>query len=218
MTQPSISISVFFDFLCPYAYRTAMWLDQVRDKMVDRDFEINWRYFSLEQVNLPAGSDWKVWEQADEYEHPNPERNGPNQRGLFAFWAAEAARKQGPECFDRFRATLYNARHNPTENRPMNYSNRKLFEQVAAAANLDINRFIQDFHDRSLLEALRRDHEEAIARGIFGVPTIVFDNENAVFLKMDDVPPVEDVLPFFHNLRHSFTGRRWLLEAKRPGA
>ncbi|NJL34263.1 MAG: hypothetical protein HC893_10850 [Chloroflexaceae bacterium] len=81
MTQPSISISVFFDFLCPYAYRTAMWLDQVRDKMVDRDFEINWRYFSLEQVNLPAGSDWKVWEQADEYEHPNPERNGPTSAG-----------------------------------------------------------------------------------------------------------------------------------------
>jgi hypothetical protein len=56
-----MQLTVFFDFLCPYAWRASRWLDMVvaqRPEVV-----IDWRYFSLEQVNTPADSAWKVWEQ-----------------------------------------------------------------------------------------------------------------------------------------------------------
>ena len=43
---------------------------------------INWKYFSLEQVNNQQGLQWKLGEQPDHYP----------SRGLRAFWAAEAAR------------------------------------------------------------------------------------------------------------------------------
>ena len=60
-----MQLTVFFDVLCPYAWRTSRWLDLVvaqRPSVV-----IEWRYFSLEQINTPADSDWKIWNQTHDY-------------------------------------------------------------------------------------------------------------------------------------------------------
>lgn len=219
MSQPpSVRITVYIDFTCPYAYRATRWLDRVKQKVVDRDLTIHWKYFSLEQANLPQDTTWKLWEQPEQYEHPNPAMNKNSDKGLLAFWAAEAARRQGEEAYNRFRQELFRARHGD-EWRPITYTSRAKIEPVAVAANLDLNQFVADFNDRSLVDIVRRDHEDAVANHqVFGVPTICFDPYNAIFVKMEDNPPVEDVLPFFHSLRQSFTGRRWLLEVKRPEA
>jgi hypothetical protein len=53
---------------------------------------LNWRYFSLEQANNEQGPQWKIWEQPEDCP----------SRGLRAFWAAEAAQRQGEAVFDRF--------------------------------------------------------------------------------------------------------------------
>ncbi len=45
---------------------------------------INWKYFSLEQVNSQQEPEWKIWEQPEDYP----------SRGIHAFRAAEAARQQ----------------------------------------------------------------------------------------------------------------------------
>lgn len=219
MAQSPISITVFIDFMCPYSARASMWLDQVQQKMSNRDFVIHWKYFSLEQINLPAGSDWKIWEQTEDYTYPNGGWSD-QYRGLLAFWAAEAARQQGSECYDRFRARLFSAIHDAPVNRPrFRMDDRRKLEGVAIEANLNLNRFLSDFYDRKLLQVLRDNHIEAVEKyQAFGVPTICFDDTNAIYVKLEETPPLEDALPFFLTLRQSFTGRRWLSEIKRPTA
>jgi predicted DsbA family dithiol-disulfide isomerase len=48
---------------------------------------------------------------------------------------------------------------------------------VAAACGLDVDRFTADFHDAELEREVIRDYQEALARGITAVPTVVVDDE-----------------------------------------
>ncbi|MFM7870942.1 MAG: DsbA family protein, partial [Actinomycetota bacterium] len=45
-------IDFFFDPMCPWAYQTSLWIRDVRRQ---RQLRINWRFFSLEEVNRPDG-------------------------------------------------------------------------------------------------------------------------------------------------------------------
>src|SRR5258708_27638793 len=90
--------TVYIDFLCPWAYRGAMWLADVEKAGRIRP---QFRFFSLSQNH-----------QAHEGS-PNPpvwERD-PKAQGVAAFLAATAARAQGAEAGDRFRLALQRARH-----------------------------------------------------------------------------------------------------------
>ena len=95
-----VCLDVYFDYLWPYVYNAAVWLQSVKEK-TEQKVALNWRYFSLEQVNNKKGSQWKIWEKIGDY---------PN-RELRAFWAAEAARCQGEAAFDSFHMALLRARH-----------------------------------------------------------------------------------------------------------
>ena len=46
------ALTFYFDPMCPYAYQTSLWIREVRRQ---RDLDITWRFFSLEEVNLVAG-------------------------------------------------------------------------------------------------------------------------------------------------------------------
>lgn len=208
MTTNQHTVTVYFDFLCPFAYRANVWLEDVAQQI---DLSIDWKYFALEQVNAPLESGWKLWEQPEDY---MPRSGHTDRRSLLAFWAAEAARQQGAAAFDRFRMALYHARH---RDGGFDFGQRDNFTPIAERAELEVAQFQRDFADRSLLDALRRDHEEGRAKyQVFGVPTICFDDENAFYLKLAVVPPTEDSVPLFEELRHSITSRRWLSEIKRP--
>ena len=77
-----------------------MWLDRVKKTYKD-DLEITWKNFSLEQVNSKREDDWKVWEQDEVTE----------ARSLLSQIAAEAARKQGSELYEKYHLALLTARH-----------------------------------------------------------------------------------------------------------
>lgn len=208
-----LHITFYFDFLCPFAYRTAIWMDMVQEQMGDA-LTVDWKYFSLEQSNTPADIDWKIWEQPEDYTH-HVEKYQPSMRALLAFWGAEAARQQGRPAFDRFRTTLYHARHRDK----LDMSQRPNIEQIAEQAELDMEQFRRDFANRDLVDALRRDHLQAIEQyQVFGVPTLTFDECNALFVKMMTIPPAEETLPLLDELRYSFIrpAREWLAEVKRP--
>lgn len=209
MTEAASRITFYFDFLCPFAYRASLWIDEVQQRL-GAQLQVEWRYFSLEQINNQAGDGWKIWEQAEDYV---PQHGRNESRSLLAFWAAEAARRQGAAAFDSFRRALFRARHEEK----LALGSRDDLLPVAERVGLDLAQFAADFQQRALLEALRNDHETACAKyRTFGVPTIAFDDENACYLKIGQVPPVEDALPLFEELRHSLTSRRWLSEIKRP--
>src|SRR5436309_5677992 len=90
--------TVYIDFLCPWAYRGAMWLADVEKAGRIRP---HFRFFSLSQNHdaCQGSAQPAVWER------------NPHAKGLPAFLAATAARAQGVEAGERFRLGLQRARH-----------------------------------------------------------------------------------------------------------
>ena len=72
-------------------FNAAVWLDTVKKEIGD-DLDLNWRNFSLQQINAKDAGDWKVWEEEDYTE----------TRSLLAAIAGEAAKRQGKEAFNKF--------------------------------------------------------------------------------------------------------------------
>ena len=129
-----------------------MWLNRVRESGTS-DLNITWKSFSLEQVNSKEGPDWKVWD------HPQREQS----RSLLALWAAEAARRQGTEAFERFHLALLTARHGGDGRIPLNEIAPML--DVAETSSLDVAKFQRDLNDKGLLDNVARDHTEATQDG-----------------------------------------------------
>ena len=164
---------------------------------------INWRYFSLEQANSNKGPEWKIWDQPLDYPC----------RGLLAFCAAEAARRQGEAVFAFFHIAVFKARHE----RMMDIANREVIISIAETVNLDTSQFQRDLNDPRLLDTLARDHTFAVETlGVFGTPTFVFPKNQAVFLKMSPIPSPEDSLQVFNEVRVIAEGRPSIKEIKRP--
>ena len=46
------SVDFHFDVMCPWAYQSAVWIREVRRQS---DLEVNWRFFSLEEINRLEG-------------------------------------------------------------------------------------------------------------------------------------------------------------------
>ena len=162
----------------------------------------NWRYFSLEQVNSQQEPKWKIWEQPEDYP----------SRGLRAFWAAEAVRRQGETAFDSFHIALLKARHE--QRRDIADSN--ILIEVAESAGLDMNQFQKDLGDRRLLARLAEDHTFAVETlGIFGTPTLVFPDGQVIFLKLSP-PSSEERLSVFSEVGTFAERRRYIQEIKRP--
>ena len=163
---------------------------------------INWRYFSLEQVNSSNGPDWKVWDQPKDYP----------SRSLNAFRAAEAARRQGEAGFPAFHLALIKARHEDKED----IAEFSILARIAGSVGLEAAQFEKDFNDDSILDRLSEDHRNAVeSYGTFGTPTLVFPGELPVFLKMR--PPLpEESMAVFNEVRAVGEGRGNILEMKRP--
>jgi predicted DsbA family dithiol-disulfide isomerase len=140
----------------------------------------------LEQVNSKEGPDWKVWDQPNDY---------PSQ-GFRAFWAAEAARTQGDEAFERYHFKLLDVKHIEKAD----IADLKVLSDAAESAGLDVVRFKNDMTDRRLLSRLVEDHTYAQTLGIFGTPTLVFPNKKAVFVKISETPSAADGSTFFQEV------------------
>ena len=183
-----------------------MWLDKVKKAYGD-NLNITWRNFSLEQNahNLKEGldSDWKVWEQDD-----------PSQgRSLLSQIAAEAAKRQGDEAHAKFHLALLTARHGG-EGR-ISLGDEEAILEVAANAGLDAGRMREDMQDPELRRIIGEDHEAAIAEGIFGTPTYIFENGNMAYLKAF-IPEDEDAVASFEHYIALANHRNYFGEIKRP--
>ncbi len=164
---------------------------------------MNWKYFSLEQVNNQQGPEWKLWEQPEDYP----------SRGRNAFRAAEAARRQGAVVFDAFHMALLKARHEESQD----IADVAVLTRVAEGSGLDMDRFHKDFTGRQSLVRLAEDHTYAAETlHVFGTPTLVFPEQQAVFLKMAPPPSSEEAVAAFGEVRTIAEDRHQIREIKRP--
>lgn len=204
-----INVTIYGDYACPWVYNTATWLNMVK-KVYKNDLQITWKNFSLEQnaytikqkrEEQPAT--WKVWEE------PDPTVG----RSLLAQIAGEAARRQGPELHEKFHLALLTARHGREDRLPLNEEAGIL--EVAKECGLDAGRLKEDMKDPALAKKIGEDHEGAVAQGIFGTPTYVFENGNTMFLKAFFPPEADAVAEWEHFVAIS-SDRNYIGELKRP--
>jgi predicted DsbA family dithiol-disulfide isomerase len=195
----TIKFDVYFDYQCPFVYRVAGMLDEVRSSGA-RPIEVGWRYFSLTQVNSKDDG-WTVWNAPA----------GEIVRGRLAFAAAEAARRQGR--FDDLHMPLLEARHRDR----LDLDDQAVVERVAADAGLDIDRLRKDLRDRTILDGLARDHRQAVGEhGIFGTPTLVFGDGASAYVRLSEPVNGDGAVEVFDRLLTIAAGEPRILEIKRP--
>ncbi len=196
---PAREFELFYDYMCPFVYRTSLLLQHVSDSG-QRQLKIRWRYFSLAQVNS-MDDDWTVWDA------PDSER----VRGRLAFKAAEAARRQ--HRFEDFHLPLLHARHRDR----LDIDELAVVERVAVEAGLDIDRFRKDIADPDIVHAIARDHEPAVKEhGVFGTPTFVFPNGASAYVRLSEAPDGSDAVRVFDRIVSVAEDEPRILEIKRP--
>ena len=180
----------------------ATWLESIK-KEVAEDLSIQWKTFSLDQQNSEKGPDFMMWE------HPEyPSRSVP------ALVAAKAAKNQGGPSFLRFHLATFAARHDDGKD----IADRKVLRDIAKYAGLDLVRFEQDMAREETWQAVGEDHIESKKKyHVFGVPTLVFGQGQAVFVKLGSIPESRQERTSLFELIYGMGAKRpYILELKRP--
>jgi 2-hydroxychromene-2-carboxylate isomerase len=162
MDQGSIErVEFFFDPMCPWAYQTSVWIRHVRDQL---GFAIDWRFFSLEEVNRPDGKR-HPWERPIAY-------------GWTPMRVAAWLRRLDPALCDGWYQACGRALH-VDGRRPYE---RDVAVELLASIGAPPGAWDDALADHTTHDDVRSDHEHAVAaHGGFGVPIIVFPEGKAVF-------------------------------------
>ena len=162
MSQPVApkEVDFHFDVMCPWAYQTSIWMRDVRDQL---DLTVNWKFFSLEEINLQAGKK-HPWEREWSY-------------GWSMMRIGVLLRRIDMELLDKWYAVAGRALH-VDGNRPHNPDvARHLLEQIGAdPAIVDQSIAALSTHDEIIAE-----HDRVVDTGGFGVPTLFFPDGQAFF-------------------------------------
>ncbi len=159
MTQPT-EVDFHFDVMCPWAYQTSLWMRDVRDQL---GLTVNWRFFSLEEVNRMEGKK-HPWEREWSY-------------GWSMMRIGALLRRESMEMLDAWYAATGKALH-VDGNRPHNPDvARHLLEQIGADPAL----VDQSIADQTTHDEIRAEHDRVISSGGFGVPTLFFPDGQCLF-------------------------------------
>jgi predicted DsbA family dithiol-disulfide isomerase len=182
--QSPAKIHFHFDPLCPLAWRTALWVREVRNV---RPLEITWRFFSLEVINRKEGVTPNFQSDA----------SWPALRTL-----ALARRKGGNEAVERLYLALGAARHGRKED----IREGGVIQATLKKAELDPQWLEQALADETTTEEVLADHNEAVQRyRAFGVPTIAFEGSEVGFYGpiIREVPRGEEAGEWWDHLEWS---------------
>lgn len=210
MTAPTSGpTEIYFDFLCPYAWRGVELAAVLRGE--GEAFTL--RHFSLTQGNHPenAGQDVPVWWLTDQ---PLGEGDRYQQASLPAFLAAQAAARQGEEATWAYTLALFRAHHErrlPLE--------ETTFVGAAQEAGLNMESWSADRQDESGLRAsLRAELAEAAEIGVFGTPTFVLPDGSAAYYRFEnltrDVTEARKRWTLYGDVLHSGAGIATIKRAK----
>jgi predicted DsbA family dithiol-disulfide isomerase len=196
------TVRVYFDYLCPYAWRGAEVADRVSRS---RDTNFDWQHFSLLQARR-QGNGWQLWNERidpdDEY--------GSN--GLLPFLASCAVRRQGAEMHGAFLLELLRARHR--DHRPLT---RATIFTVAEEVGLHMPCFENDLADPESRTRLAHEHYRAAALDVFGTPTFQFPSGHLAYLRLAELPSSEgEAVRLFDDYRRMLESFPYLETLRRP--
>lgn len=196
-------VTVYFDYLCPFAWRGAEVAEMVAEPL---NLEFEWRHFSLYQSNYNGGGHWQLWNE------PLDAECETGSKGLLPFLASCAARKQGPEGHHRFRLGLMRARHRAHQ--PFSAAT---IRRVAEEAGLHLPTFVDDMSDPECRTVLAHEHHRAQVLDVFGTPTFHFPSGHLAYFRIRDVPrDVQEAAGLFLDYRQMLECYPYLETVKRP--
>lgn len=196
-------VIVYFDYLCPYAWRGAELAELVAE---ETGLRFEWRLFSLVQSNS-TDPGYQIWN--DRLDGADPSGG----RGLLPFLASLAARRQGRELEDAFRLALQRARFQ--EHRTYGLPD---IIAAAEASGLDTARFRDDLDDPELRTQLAQEHHTAVCGNVFGTPTFLFtDTGDSAYLRLKELPrSAGEAVELFSRYRSLLSDYPYLETVKRP--
>jgi len=178
-----------------------VWLRDVKEALGDA-LDVEWRPFVLEQVNYHGAEEWYAWDQPSD-----------KMRGVLALRAAEAARSQGHDAFERMHYALLEARH--VHHKTLNQE--QTIVEAARQAGLDVEQLLRDIRDPGVSQRIGASHMGSLDHiGVFGTPTLIFEDGRAAFLRLKPTPPKSEALRVFNQVKDLVVDRPFIDELKRP--
>ena len=184
-----------FDVMCPWAYQTSLWIREVRRQ---RPLDIEWRFFSLEEVNRVEGKK-HPWEREWSY-------------GWGMLRVAAMLRRTDMDSCDRFYEAAGRALHLQAR-KPHDPSVAK---EILAEIGLDPSVVDAAIADPTTHDDVRTDHEAVVALGAFGVPTILFEDGTPLYGPVVTPAPMGDEALALWDLVTLWRRFPHLYEIKRP--
>jgi len=154
------TVDVHTDLMCPWAYQASLWMRTVRD---ETGLDVRWRWFSLEEVNHTEGKK-HPWER--------PWAWGWSLLRIGAWLGRDSHGAADRWCAAAGRALHVDGRkvHTPDVARA-----------VLDEAGLDPGAVDAAVDDPSTHDEVLADHRRVTDLGGFGVPTLVFPGDRAIF-------------------------------------
>lgn len=198
-------VSVYIDYLCPFAWRAAELAELVQAEL---GIQFEWQHFSLYQNNSSDKS-FQLWNEKLDPEDPT------GSKGLLPFLASNAARRQGAERFARFRLALLRARHRDHQA----FTVATVFG-AARQAGLNLADFERDLDDPESRTLLAQDHHRAVNLEVFGTPTFRFHDSGVMsYLRLRELPHSQgEAVRLFTDFRNLLQNYPYLETVRRPRA
>jgi predicted DsbA family dithiol-disulfide isomerase len=152
------TVEMYTDPLCPWAWLSSRWLYEAERV---RSFTVVTKIFSLAEVNK---------DKPDIAKHLDSMRRGGR--------ILMAARQAGGEAAIR---TVYTELGEANHERDEPLTDDATLRAAVTAAGLDASLVETALTDDSVQEAVLAEHNAAVARGAFGVPTLSIDGSPAYF-------------------------------------
>ena len=193
-------VAFHFDVICPWAYQTSHWMREVRDRL---GLEVDWRFFSLEEVNRIEGKK-HPWEREWSY-------------GWSMMRIGALLKREDPALNDAWYLKAGTALHVEGRKPP----EPEVARHLLAEMDLDPSIVDEALADPTTHDDVRADHERIIGLGGWGVPTLVFpgaddDESLKLFGPVLIDPPTGEAADRLWNLVVGWLEFPQLYELQRP--
>jgi predicted DsbA family dithiol-disulfide isomerase len=178
-----VRLIAWSDYLCPWCYNGSVRLRKLEQEYSGA-IEVDYKSYLLRPQPQPGRDLEKFRAYTQGWQRPASEPDsgtfrpwrgdaGPPSHSIPAHLVAKAAKKLGPEAFRALHERLLRAYF--AENRDI--SDDATLERLWKDAGLDPADFAAR-QDPSLLQQVVAEHNEALERGISGVPTVLLEGQD----------------------------------------
>ena len=189
------SVDFHFDVMCPFAYQTSKWIREVRAQI---GIEVNWRFFSLEEVNRAEGKK-HPWEREWSY-------------GWSMMRVGAYLRRQDMALLDAWYERAGRALHEEGHKPHVPDVARALLEELG----LDPAIVDAAIADPTTNDEVHAEHQRVIDAKGFGVPTLFFPDGQCLFGPVLLDPPTGDAAVRLWDAVVAWTEFPHLYELQRP--